>query len=179
MVPNRQKEPRSFSFDWSASCRESALLLLLAAAVAAVTWVARDDRLPLAADPDYYEIEASAPLVDIPRALVLFDEGDRLFIDTRQDRTGATATIPGAFVIRAATFDEDLYELVETVYPEDPVILFGDGDLSGVALVADLLLARGFEDILIMQGDLARWRGQGGEISSPGPEPQAEPEEGS
>lgn len=169
MVSAVQKNLRPFAPRWAASCRQAALLLLLAAAGTAAVWAAREDRLPLAADRDFYELELPASLVDIPLALTLFDEGDRLFIDTRSDRTDPPVTIPGAFLIRAATFDDDLYELADTVYPEDPLILFGNGDLRRVAYVADLLLARGFEDILIMRGSLAAWLDQGGELS-PDPE---------
>ena len=179
MTPIKQPELRFFSSDWRASCREAVLLFLLAVTATAVTWALRVDRLPLAADRDFYEVEAPAPLVGIPRALVLFDEGDRLFIDTRPDRTREKTTIPGAFLIRASSFDDDLYELADTVYPEDPVILFGDGDLRGVTHVADLLVSRGFEDVLIMRDSMAAWRDQGGEISSPGADPLSDPEEGS
>ena len=116
-------------------------------------------------------------MVEIPRALVLFEEGDRLFIDTRSDLTQGMNTILGAFRIRAAFFDDDLYELVDIVYPEDPVLLFGSGDLRKTILLAELLLARGFEDVLVMRGTVAGWHERGGEISTFVTESSTDPEE--
>ncbi|MBU8869326.1 MAG: rhodanese-like domain-containing protein [Gemmatimonadales bacterium] len=165
MTSEKQSKLRFLAPDWPVSIREAAIVVLITIAAATVTWVSRDNRLPLIADRDFYELELSAPLVDIPGAIALFNEGNYLFIDTRSSLTLEDDTIPGAFTIRALSLNDDLYELADTVYPEDPVILFGNGDLSGVAHVADLLLARGFEDILIMRGDLASWRNQGGETS--------------
>ena len=163
--PDQQDHPL-FAPRWWASIREAALVILVAAAAAVFAWAVQSDRLPLVADRDFYELEAPAPLVDIPQALILFEEGDHIFIDTRPDGPEERDTIPGAFRIRAVTFDEDLYELTDIIYPEEPVILFGDGDLRGTAFVADLLLAREFENILILRGTVEAWREQGGEISS-------------
>ena len=177
MTSPNSSESRFFDPRWAASCREAALLLLVAAVATAVTWAFRDDPLPLTADRDFYELEAPAPMVEIGQALPLFDEGDRLFIDSRPDHDAGRTTIPGAFRIRSKSFDDDLYELADIVYPEDPVILFGSGDLRETVFLAELLLARGFEDVLIMRGGVTEWQNQGGEVSTQTTGSDSPPEE--
>lgn len=161
-----QQPGRPWAFDPGLATREAALLVLLAIVAAAAAWGLRSDRLPLSADLATYELEITAPVLDIAEALTLFDEGDCLFIDTRSDRSDGSITILGAFPIRAASFDDDLYELADTVYPEDPLVLFGDGNLAGTAHVADLLLARGYADVRILRGSVEAWQDAGGEISA-------------
>jgi rhodanese-related sulfurtransferase len=163
--------PSDFSFPrrslWPDSLREAGLLLLVTAVLTAGSWLARPDRLPLSADPAVYELELAAPLLEIPDALALFDEGAHLFIDTRDLEPGSQPTISGAFVIRESTFDDDLLALFDDLFPEDPVILFGDGDLVGTNNVAGRLLARGFSDVQILRGGLQGWQAAGGDLGSP------------
>jgi rhodanese-related sulfurtransferase len=179
MSPTGRQDSRVFAFRCGPVIREAIFLTVLAVVATAIAWAVRSDRLPLTADLEAYELEVAAPLLDIAEALVLFDEGDHLFIDTRSKRPDGSNTILGAFQVRAATFDDDLYELADTVYREDPIVLFGDGNLGGVAHVADLLLARGYVDISIMRGSVAAWLAAGGEISSFEPAPETAPEVGS
>lgn len=166
---NETARPTSpFGRDCPGALRQAGALLLVSIVAASTLWALRGDRLELSADPAVYELEISVPLVEPDEALAIYDEGLRVFIDTRDDDdTGEI--IPGSFHIRAASFEDDLWEAGEFVYPEDPVLLYGSGDLASVSLVADLLLARGFEDVLILRGGLSAWRAAGGEISEPLP----------
>ena len=152
-------------FTWSASLREAGFLLLVAAAVTALSWVLRPDALPLRADPKVYEIELAAPLADIPEALVLYEEGEHLFIDVRPAAEGDFETIPGAFFIREESFDDDLLEYFDFMTTEDHLILFGDGDLFLVSNLAARLLDRGYTNLLILDGGLGAWKKAGGDIS--------------
>lgn len=152
---------------WPVSLKEAGRVLLLAVIVAGGNWVGGSASLPLVADPTVYELELSAPLVTIPRALELFDEGVHLFVDTRPVRPGSEPTIAGAFVIREATFDDDLLALFDVLYPEDPVILFGDGDLVGTSNVAARLQDRGYHDVQILEGGLRGWQEAGGMLGEP------------
>lgn len=173
--------PRNGS-PWRTAFKEASLLLAAALVLTAVSWLARPDSLPLLADPAVYELELAAPVVEIPAALQLFDEGAHLFIDTRPIEPGSQPTIAGAFIIREATFDDDLLALFDDLYPEDPLILFGDGDLVGTNNVAGRLLARGFSDVQIMRGGVKGWQAADGGLGQPylpGGFPRESPEDGS
>lgn len=146
-------------------------MLQIAVLAAAVLWTVRADRLPLNADRQVYELEVPVPVVDVAEARDLFAAGNHLFVDTREGER--QETVLGAFRIRADRFNDDLYDLVELVYPEDPIVLFGDGDLNGPVHVAELLLSRGFEDLVILRGSVTAWRKQGGEVSRPDPEAES------
>jgi len=152
-------------FKWSASIREAYLLLLVALFVTAVSWVLRSDGLSLATDPVEYELELAAPLIVTGEALALYDEGEYLFVDTRPGTDGKFQTIPGAFFIREASFDDDLLEYFDFMTPEDHFILFGDGDLFMVSDIAARMKNRGYQNLFILKGGLAAWRGASGEIS--------------
>lgn len=156
--------------------RQALLLLGIAAAAAAASWALRDPRLPLRADSAFYELELAAPLVEAAEALRLYEAGDHLFIDTRPVAPGTTATIPASMLVRAASFDDDLLAVFDFLRPEDPLVLFGDGDLNGVSNVAARLRDRGFQDLTILRGGLDAWRRAGGECTEPRPADGAEGE---
>lgn len=147
-----------------AAFREAAFLLLVTVVATAATWALRTDRLPLVADARTYELELAAPLVSPADAIVLYDEGAHLFVDTRDLEPGSAPTIPGALPIRAATFDDDLYELFDFMTTADPLVLFGDGDLLATNTIASRLFDKGYLDLLILDGGLEAWRKGGGEI---------------
>ena len=144
-----------------AAWREALILVAAAALATGVAWGLRPDRLPLRADPAYYELELTAPLVDPAEALVLYDEGNHLFVDTRP---GAATTIPGAFGVREETFDDDLLANFDFLTPGDPLVVFGDGSLAAASNVAGRLRDRGYTDIVILAGGLEAWRRQGGPL---------------
>lgn len=147
--------------------REAVLLVVLALGVAIAAWLIRPERVPVRADPTYYALELDAPLIATADARVLYAAGKHLFLDTRAVAPGSVPTIPGAIPVREATFDRDLYDQREFLYPEDPVVLFGDGNLLAVSTVAARLRERGFEEIVIMAGDLNDWRRAGGPLNDP------------
>ena len=153
---------------WSVSLREAGLILLLSLVLTGAWWLRAAERLPLRADPTVYQLELAAPLLDTARALEYYDEGVHLFVDTRA--AGITATIPGSLFIREASFDDDLVENFDFIFPEDQFILFGDGNLTRTSNVAARLLERGYENLTILQGGLDGWRQAGGEVSPVTPE---------
>ncbi|MCK9995014.1 MAG: rhodanese-like domain-containing protein [Candidatus Krumholzibacteria bacterium] len=152
-------------FKWSVSLREAGLVLLVAVAVTTVSWFLRDDGLPLAADPMGYELELAAPLTSTEKALALYDEGEYHFVDTRPVTNGDFQTIPGAFFIREASFDDDLLEYFDFMTTEDHFILFGDGELFPVSNIAARMKDRDYRNLLILKGGLDAWLMAGGEIS--------------
>lgn len=143
--------------------REAALLFGLAVALAALAWALHPPRLPLRADPTRYELELEFPLVTPAEAVALYDANGAFFVDVRP---GSPArTIPGAFPIRQDTFDADLREVFDFLSPNDPLIVYGDGNLIVSEVVAKRLQERGFTDIRLLQGDLSGWAKAGGELS--------------
>jgi rhodanese-related sulfurtransferase len=146
--------------------KEAVLLLVLAALLTAASWLVRDPRPAWTADPAVYQLELVAPALEVPEALLLFNEGVHLFIDTRPGDPGERPTVAGAFVIREAAFDDDLLALFDDLYPEDPVVVFGGGDMVGANNVAGRLLGRGFTDVQILKGGLSAWDRAGGLVGS-------------
>ena len=155
--------------DWASILREAALLLAVTAVVTCLTWAVRPDRLTLRADLTVYELELAAPLVQPAEALLLYDGGDVLFADTRA-ATAGSGMIPGAFPLREETLDDDLLEVFDFVDLDTPLLLFGDGSLSGTSNVAGRLVERGFTDVRILAGGVAAWRDAGGEVRTAEPE---------
>ncbi|PID81004.1 hypothetical protein CSB20_04520 [bacterium DOLZORAL124_64_63] len=141
---------------------QALVLLGVTAVLAAAGWALRPNTLPLVADPLTYELELSAPLVELDAALTLFREGNHYFIDTRPDAGAGVATLSGSFVVRERELADDLLRLMDVLYPEDPVILFGDGNLMGVSNVAAQLQERGFTAVQIMRSGVTAWQKAGG-----------------
>lgn len=156
-----------FDFSLRLPLVEAVGLLLVALIATSASWLLRPDALSWQADPTTYEMELSAPLIDVNEALQLFDEGDYLFIDTRSNAAIAETTIADAFIIREKSFDDDLLMLMDDIYPEDPIVLFGNGELSGVSNITNRLQDRGYENILILRVGVKSWLDAGGMVSPP------------
>lgn len=154
---------RWIRFSWSASLAEAGLILLVSLLLAAGWWLRSADRLPLRAEPTAYELELEAPLLPLGKALAAYDEGVQLFVDTRPE---AGETIPGSLFIREETFDDDLLANFDFLYPEDQLILFGDGNLTAASNIAGRLQERGFNHVTILQGGLSAWKQAGGAVST-------------
>jgi rhodanese-related sulfurtransferase len=103
-------------------------------------------------------------VVDLDEAKRLFAAGSYYFVDTRSVDPEQVPYIPGAFFIRQDSFDNDLLAASDFIYPEDPLILYGEGNLQLVAAVAARLQERGYENLSIMAGGLAAWRKAGGSL---------------
>lgn len=160
--PARQR--RGF---WIRVFREAALLFATAVVLAGLAWAVRQPRLPLRADAAYYDQELPAPLVSLDEALRLYAAGQHLFVDTRPLADRRVPHIPGAFFIREQSFADDLYAVGDFLFPEDPLILYGDGDLQQVATVASRFLDRGYENLSILAAGVAAWQRAGGPLTDP------------
>jgi rhodanese-related sulfurtransferase len=149
-----------------ASLGEAGAVLLVAVAAAALLWIVRPDRLSLRADPQYYVSDLAAPLVTVAEARELYEAGSHAFVDTRPG--AAAGGIPGAFRVREDSFADDLYEQRDFLFPEDPLILYGDGNIQQVSAIAARLQERGFADVQILRGGLSAWRAAGGPVIAGG-----------
>jgi rhodanese-related sulfurtransferase len=148
------------------SLREAGVILLLTLICTLAAWLMRSPRLPLIAEREAYEFEIAQPLVDAATALAYYEAGSHLFVDTRQLAKFDQARVPGAMSVRPESFEDDLSGLIDFIYPEDPILLYGDR-LQGTAAVAGRFAERGYEDLTLLAGDFAAWREAGGPVDEP------------
>ena len=145
--------------------RQSLLLVGIAVVAAGVSWAVRGDRLPLRADPEFYALDLTVPLVSQADARELYEAGTHYFVDTRPGDPGERPAIPGSFTIRETSLADDLAAVMDFLYPEDPLILYGEDRPSPVDAVAARLTSRGYENLVILQGGFAGWRAAGGAVT--------------
>ena len=141
------------------------MILAVTLLVALISWLLRTPRLPLSADLSVYELEIDHPLLTIEEALRLYEEGSHLFIDTREPDLESMTRLPGAMQVRPMRFDDDLRVIIDFVFPEDPLILYGDG-LQSTAAVAGRFTERGYEDVSLLGGGLKDWERAGGPVET-------------
>lgn len=146
--------------------REAGIILLVTVFCMLAAWILRTPRLPLIADHAAYEFEIDQPLVTASAALELYEEGATLFVDTRSLEQFEQARIPGAMHVRPDHFDDDLSVLLDFLYPEDPILLYGDR-LQATAAVAGRFAERGYEDLTLLSGGFAAWREADGPVDEP------------
>ena len=149
---------------WHLCLRQAWRLVLLSVAVGVALWLVRDDRLPLLADPDVYTLDLPVPLVSVIEALDLYEDGSHLFVDTRGGDFEQRPQIPGSFVIRETSFADDLAEVMDFIYPEDQLILYGEANPLPVSAVAARFVERGYANVRILQGGLSAWSRGGGPV---------------
>jgi len=113
---------------------EAGLLLLTALLIAGAAWAVRTPRLPLATDATAYSMNIEFPLVGPAAAIAIHSADTHYFVDTRPEAGGGH--VPGSFSVRQDEFDDDVMALRDFLLPEDPLILYGDGDLLALAAVA-------------------------------------------
>lgn len=150
---------------WQQALRQAWRLVVLSVAVGLVLWALRPDRLPILAEADLYALDLPVPLISLMEARELYEEGHHVFVDTRPGDPDARAAIPGSFAIRETSFADDLAAVMDFIYPEDPLILYGAATPLPVAAVAARFLERGYTDVRILQGGLQAWRRDGGPLS--------------
>ncbi len=143
---------------------ETLLLATLTLVAVSLSWLLRTPRFPLVAEISDYEMDLDYPVLAASDCVNLYEAGTHLFIDTR-DLADPATYIPGAFSIGLNTFDEDLREVFDFIYPEDALLLYGDGRLQATAAVAARFEERGYKIEGIMRGGLESWRKAGGELS--------------
>ena len=157
--------------DLAGAIRQAVLLTVLSLVLTAALWAVRSDRLPLRADPQVYLIDLPVPLMATDQASAVYAAGSHFFVDTRPGEPADRATVPGSFVIREQEFDADVAALDGFLFPEDALVLFGADHPLPVAAVAARLQARGFENLVILQGGFAAWQREGLPVTEPSAAP--------
>jgi len=144
--------------------REALWLILITLVATGLSWSLRTPRFPLVAEISDYVLDLDYPVLPVETCIEYFESGSHLFIDTR-GLDEAEDYIPGAFFIGNESFEDDLREIFDFIYPEDPLILYGDGRLQSTAAVAARFEARGYKVAGLMRGGLEGWRAAGGELA--------------
>jgi 3-mercaptopyruvate sulfurtransferase SseA len=98
-------------------------------------------------------------------AIAAYEQNTHLFVDTRNIAIDPRR-IPGSFSLRPDTFEDDLREIYDFLVPEDPLVLYGDGNLILVSNVVKKMQERGFENVSILSGGLIAWDQAGGELAA-------------
>ncbi len=144
--------------------RETLLLAALTLAALAIVWFLRTPRFPLIAEISDYEMDLDYPVLAVEDCVAFYEAGSHLFIDAR-GLAPPESYIPGAFFIGLESFDEDLREVIDFIYPEDALLLYGDGRLQATAAVAARFEERGYRVEGLMRGGIVAWRKAGGEVT--------------
>ena len=145
--------------------REAVVLAAITLVLALAAWFFRSPRLPLMADMSRYELDLGFSVVPARRALEFYEAGSHIFVDARELPPESRAYIPGAFFIRASSFEDDLGEVLDFIYPEDPLIIYGSEQLQIPGAVADRFVQRGYEVTGILSGGIEAWREAGGPLA--------------
>ncbi|MBC8366352.1 rhodanese-like domain-containing protein [bacterium] len=143
---------------------ETLLLAVLTLVAMGLSWLVRTPRFPLVAEISDYEMDLDYPVFAAHDCVAFYEAGTHLFIDTRNLASPAPY-IPGAFSISLDSFDEDLRQVFDFIYPEDALLLYGDGRLQATAAVAARFEERGYKVEGIMRGGIEAWHKAGGELS--------------
>lgn len=142
---------------------EAVLLAVLTLVVTAISWSIRTPRFPLLAEISDYEMDLDFPVLPPETCLEFYEAGTHLLIDAR-GLADPEFYIPGAFFIGLDNFDEDLRDVLDFIYPEDALVLYGDGRLTATAAVAARFEERGYHVEGLMRGGVEAWRRAGGEV---------------
>ena len=145
--------------------RDLAILFGATILLTAGTWMIRTPRMPLRADFSLYELELEAPVMQPVDAIAAYDQNTHMFVDTRSILKDPRR-IPGSFTLRPGTFEDDLRDIYDFLVPEDPLVLYGDGNLILVSNVVKKMQDRGFENISILSGGLIAWQEAGGQLTA-------------
>ena len=145
--------------------RQTLLLLLITLVLVAGSWLLRTPRVPLKADMSRYELDLGFPVVSPDNARELYEAGTHIFVDAREIDPESEPYIPGAFFIRASSFEDDLREVLDFIFPEDPLVIYGSEQLQVPGAVAGRFEQRGYEVTGILSGGVEAWRKAGGELA--------------
>jgi len=86
----------------------------------------------------------------------------QVWVTDSNDQTRAREILREAGLEPATRFADELAAARDFIFLEDPLILYGEDAPVPVGDVAALFLARGHQDVRILQGGLAAWRRAGG-----------------
>lgn len=154
--------PRSLLADLLRRALPQALALIVLGAAAGFALNTRHvDPLPLDLPGFYLLTESGAEVVFPGRARELFDRGEHIFVDARDEGAYLSSHIEGAYSLPLERFDELLPELL-TWTAGQPLIVYGsEQDFVSADDLARRLKTSGEEKVLLLAPGFEAWATRG------------------
>jgi rhodanese-related sulfurtransferase len=140
---------------------ECAIVLLIATVLGLAINAVRRDPLPYDLPAATLSTRSGARIVFLSEARRLFEEGNFVFIDTRDEAAFLREHIEGALSLPASDFAE-LYPELTVWTAGQPLLLYGaSGNLLTADDVAQQLHTAGMQDLRMLAEGLGGWKARG------------------
>jgi len=144
----------------SGAVKEAIIILAIGIVVGILTNALRKDGIPLIADAEAFRIKTRAEFVKVEDAYRLFENGEATFIDARDERFFLTEHIEGSMSLPAT--GGDITEIAWLAASDPIVICYASAESQRQAgVLADRLLASGFNRVYVLLGGLEAWKEKG------------------
>jgi rhodanese-related sulfurtransferase len=145
---------------------ESAILLLIATVLGLAINAVRRDPLPYDLPASTLSTRSGARVVFLAQARRLFEEGNYVFVDTRDEAAFLREHIEGALSLPARDFAA-LYPELTVWTAGQPLLLYGvSGNLLTADDVAQQLHAAGMRDVIMLAEGIGEWKVRGYPIAA-------------
>jgi len=102
------------------------------------------------------------PFIDEKKARELYDDGETVFLDTREEENYADGHIKGAHSLPAHEKEERFPAIQPLLTEEARIILYCSGpDCEMAETVAQLLVPLGYKNLMIMNRGFPAWKNAG------------------
>jgi len=140
---------------------EILMIALLGAGAGALLNALRPDPLPYVLPGSVLQIESGVRAVFIREAHRLFEAGDYIFVDAREEEEFRAGHIEGALSVPVALFDA-LYPELQVWVAGQPLLIYGGSpSLLSADELARRLRAKGEKKLLIFAAGFEGWRARG------------------
>ena len=158
---------RSFFAELLLKALPQALVLTAIGAAAGFALNARHvDPLPLDLSGFFLLTDSGAEVVFPGRARALFDRGEHIFVDARDEGDYLTNHIEGAFSLPLPRFDELLPELLTWTAGQPILVYGGERDFVSADDLARRLKTSGEEEVVLLAPGFEAWAARGLPVES-------------
>ncbi len=120
------------------------------------------------ADTDLAALWAEFEVPDVATAKRVFDSGKALFVDVRSQGIYDAGHIPGAVSLPLGDLESRLEAILDDVPRQRPIITYCSGRLCQDShTAAQLLMERGFENVLVFIDGFPGWIENGYPVATP------------
>jgi rhodanese-related sulfurtransferase len=144
----------------SRALKEAVVIIVVVVAAGLSFNALRSDGIPIIADAGTFRIETAAEFMKIEDARLLFDQGDVVFVDARDERIFSKEHIEGAVNVPPARSGvDDLGWLIDI---GTNIICYASEDSQRQAgVVADKLIELGAGKVFVLYGGFEAWKNAG------------------
>jgi rhodanese-related sulfurtransferase len=149
------------------SVKEALLIFAVSAVVALSVNHVREGGIPIIADAEAFRVRTDAEFMAAEDAFQLFDAGEAIFIDARDQAIFATRHIEGAMNLPPS---REVAQDIASLSAADPqIVVYASRESQRQAgVVADKLLETGFTKVFILHGGLEGWVDRGFPVATSG-----------